>query len=586
MSFCIAYKLVNDVWEDFSVVESRQTPSPLVISRDSKSLYIGEAFDITSEELFDLDWEKNPNVLNNYCSAIAIIRHDATKCSFATDTTGRELIFIYSSPHLFLLADSFWEICKRVQPRYSDIDSDVLKEIIAAGGGVPSDHKTPLRGCSWVGPNMFGEFDCADGTLNLRRFKDIRRSGEVKNLNDAVEGMDEAMNYMAESLIERFPSEVFGLGLSGGLDSRVALHYLLKHGAKLECFNTCTTRPHKLLLANSVSKARALAACSNVSYREVEWLPEKIRSKMNKMLIGQPLGTGGHYTNAYKYEEDYMPRFDILVTAGQAIGPYLVGVSAPKNSKTMSRSKVLSSLMQLTYASAQPYSFTEHSIRKQLNKMLPITLDSKLGPNNELWSRIVNDKTNARIASKVATFVDDRLEKGYQPADITLDFRTTTLGAIGRNGAYESRFGDVRSFTIYTPFLVKEGLKWDIPLIEDRRILKELIKRKIPEFASIGEEEVGSVGQARSSTIFLNKLEFVLRGSGIMAEEWYRNNQYIREAFIEDMVNECEWFYAMIPAAKDIEGVWAFSPARRNSVWEVKRLVDCLERKTYCEFKC
>lgn len=181
--------------------------------------------------------------------------------------------------------------------------------------------------------------------------------------------------------------------------------------------------------------------------------------------------------------------------------------------------------------------------------------------------------------------MDDRLAKGYRPADITLDFRTSTLGAIGRNGAYESSFGRFRNFTIYTPFLVREGLRWDIPLVEDRRVLKELVKREIPEFASVGEEEVGSVGSASSLALFANKLEFVARGSGIMAEEWYRNHPAIRKAFHEDMGNDCTWFYELVPGAREVDSVWKMSPARKNSIWEMKRLVDCIETRRYLEFE-
>lgn len=137
----------------------------------------------------------------------------------------------------------------------------------------------------------------------------------------------------------------------------------------------------------------------------------------------------------------------MLVTAGQGIGPYLVGVSAAPGSDAWTREDVLGYLLGLSHASAQPYSFTIHSIKKQLVKMGLRGLDTTEGPEYSQWRRIATDDAHERVAGKVAAFVDDRLAKGYRPADITLDFRTSTLGAIGRNGAYESSFGRFRNFT-------------------------------------------------------------------------------------------------------------------------------------------
>lgn len=273
-----------------------------------------------------------------------------------------------------------------------------------------------------------------------------------------------------------------------------------------------------------------------------------------------------------------------MITAGQGIGPYLVGVSAVTNSDSLGRADVIEYLERLSYASAQPYPFTLHSIKKQLWKMGFKNLDTTQGPEYEQWLKIVSDDTYQRINKKISSFVDDRIESGYRPADITLDFRTSTLGSIGRCGAYESGLGKFRSFTIYTPFLVKDGLKWDISLIEERRILKELIRKKIPEFADIGEEEVGSIESKGTLSTFVNKLDFVARGSGIMAEEWYRNNKFVRNAFLEDMNNKNVWFYKLVPAAANYRSIWKMSPARMNSIWEMKRLIDCIEDKKYMEF--
>ena len=120
------------------------------------------------------------------------------------------------------------------------------------------------------------------------------------------------MTNMANYLVSRHDGERFGLGLSGGLDSRTALHYLAEAGIEPSSFNICVSRPHKVLLASSVLNSRSLANAANANYCEVEWRPESIRSKMDAMLEHHPLGTCGHYTNAYKYETLGLPEFESL----------------------------------------------------------------------------------------------------------------------------------------------------------------------------------------------------------------------------------------------------------------------------------
>lgn len=568
-----------------SRIDPRDIPSSLRVSTDGKSLYVGEVFDRSDEEFFQCGWEDDPNFLNQGLSALYAVRFDSCNCVFAADVSGRELLYYYISDFCFILSDSFWGILKRIQPSFEDIDKSVLAESITMGGGSPCDYSTPIKGLKWLGANYAGVFNPDAWTLGVHSYADIRRSGEVKDMDEAIEGFDTSMHKMTECLAERHPNAKFGLGLSGGLDSRTALHYLLEAGLDVTCFNVGKSKPHGFLLASSLGKAHKLAAISNVEYCTVEWYPETLREKMNLMLKNQPIGTGGHYTNAYKYETNGRPHFDVLIGGGQAIGPMLVGVSAFDKSDKLGEEDVFAYLMHLAVGEVRAYSYTENSIRKQLLQFGLKNVDTEAGKNADQWNRIVGKESYLRIADKIGRYVKGCVERGYGPSDITLDYRTRALGPTGRNGAYESGLGTEKSYTIYTPFLIREALKWDTPLVEKRRVLKALIAKKCPEYSKIGEETFGSTKVRQSArSLFLQKIEFALRGSGIMTDDWYSRHRVVRELFIEDMANSCEWFYELIPAARDYEGVWEMSPARMNTIWEAKRLIDCIENKNYLEY--
>ena len=576
--FYISYKQKNKKFVLDANVNAREIPSRLAISKDGRSFCVGCSVDVTPEELFASEWRTDPRILNETCSALYIVHYDENGCTFATDNSGRELIFCYHSDDCLVLSDSFWGILKIIQPSYDDLDPEIVAEMIASAGGVPCDNATPIKGLFWLPVNTICSFDACTGEFTKRVYADTKRTCEITSLNEAVESFDWCMGKMASYLAREHAGERFGLGLSGGLDSRVALHYLEGAGIRPTAFNLCVTRPHKLFLATSVLNARSLARAAHADYREVEWRPETVRVKMDAMLIHNPLGTCGHSTNAYKYETQGLPEFDVLVTAGQAIGPNLVGGTVVSNADTMSKEEVFDCLYTICTGDILPYAYTEGLVRGKLNA-------KRDGAGHEAWEEIITTTVTNSMAQRIRCFIDDRYRRGFTAADTLMDYRTSALGAIGRDGAYESLFGTKRSYTIYTPFLVREGLKWDVPLVKERLVLKELIKRKIPEFAEVGEETYGGLDTSSKLRSGLGKLVFLLRGSGIMAQEWYARHPAIREAFLEDMTSQCEWFFAMFPCTRKYEEIWQMSPSRRNAVWELKRLIDCIETKRYLSFE-
>jgi hypothetical protein len=528
--FIIEYKRTGDgIYSKFEDIKERTIPSSLVTSSSKNAFYVGELFDSTKEKLFESGWEKSPNILSKFCSALYLVKHEMDECHFATDISGRELLFYYYDESKFILSDSMWGIINIVKPGIDDIDKEVIEEMIAIGGSMPCDYKTIIKNMFWVGANYIGHFNPKNWTLEIERYAVIRRTGTIKDISQAVENMDMAMSSMAKKIVERHRGEKIGLGLSGGLDSRIALHYLKKANANLVCFNTSDSKPNGWLLASNLINSHKLAEKAGVDYYDVEWFPSSIRYKMDVMLKNQPIGTCGHYTNAYKYESFGMPKFDVLVGAGQAIGPMLVGVSVAENSKELTQDNVKEYLMHLATSEVRGYSYRKYIVRKQLNQLGMKFIDFEKGKDYSFWNSIIGEATYQRIRNKVNKYVDLCYELNYSPADVTLDYRTSALGPTGRNGAYESQLGTKKSYTIYTPFLIKEALKWDETIVENRKILKELISKKYQNLHLLVRKRM--VAQNKSNQPF----HCSGKSSFIYAEDqelWQMNGMRITHTYI------------------------------------------------------
>lgn len=583
MAFCVSYER-NEGAISVSVKRgSREAPSPIVYSPNGESVIVGEFYRVDAQEIFECPWRDRPALLNEFCSAMCIAQFREEECCFAADLSGYETLYYYHSADRFILSDSFWDIVKIIRPQFDDVNKEVLQQMFVAGGGLPPDRQTPIKGLSYLAPNTLGRYDAKTGLLSFEKFGELRHTSAVKSLDEAVESLDCALGEMTDTLLEMFPQAVFGLGLSGGLDSRVALHYLQERDCDLRCFNVSTKRPHGILLANNLNRAHSLAREAGCKYVDVEWCPDSISEKMDLLLERQPCGTAGHYTNAFKYECIGMPVFDILLTGGQVLGSHLVGASAPVGCGEYTAGQVVDYLYQKRNCDAvRAYGYDEQMLRRHMGEG---RFDEEQGASYELWSSFAAPSAAETLRDMVEMQVRDKLVDGWRPVDIFLEFITSTQSAVARNGAYESRLGTMRSFTLYSPHMFKSGLSWDASLIEDRKVLKRLIEVKMPEFASIGEERIGSVRARRSSVLALaNKIEFFIRGDGIMSDEWHSRSRAVRDAYRTDMANGLSWFIRLFPLAENQGALARLSPSRKGVVWAIKRLVDCLENEKYLNF--
>ena len=238
MSFLIKYndgKLV-----DSKMLHKRETPCPSYLCKDGSTFCVGEVFNKTFDDIACSGWETNLESINNIIGDIAIARATDEKCIFAVDLCGIDNLFYFRDNSKFIISDNIWEIVNDIQPRFEDLNQEWIRNNLVY---CVINGETFINNLKVLMPGQIGTYDPKQNVLNIREYRKFGYSSDIKTLAGAVESMDKALDTMFVSLKSKFGDDcVYGMGLSGGLDSRVIPYYAKKHNMNLVSWNICTDR--------------------------------------------------------------------------------------------------------------------------------------------------------------------------------------------------------------------------------------------------------------------------------------------------------------------------------------------------------
>lgn len=578
MSILIEYE--NGSLKTAALVSKRTTPSPSYQCEDKKTFCIGDIYDVTFEDLSKMDWQTNPTILNDILGTKAITQANYSSCSFAVDMNGWDTFYYYYSGSRFILSDNFWDIVKRLEPTYEDLDIPQLHRqlIVSSTSG-----RTFVKNLFVLKPSHIGVYDAEKNALTIQKYQEFRYSGEITDISEAADRVDAILHDAMEKIREKCGDVLFGVGLSGGMDSRLIPHYAKAHGLRLTSFNTCIPKPHKLLSAQSIVRAKALAKIFDIPFTPVHWKKETIKEKFRLATRNYPLDFGG---GAFKHEPDGKPQYDIHLTGGGGVD---IGCSLPLGLSESSEEELVDAIIQTFFPSFST-SFSNRASRavSYLLNTTPKIGDSHRGMLMEL---LLKDEDFESAKEEIVAFVAEGKRAGKNHINIFEDYMINVVDSLCRNGGHESALATKRAFSIYIPFILREVLNWDPVLLEDRAVLSELIRRHVPEVADVREETFFAAANDQNPGVVSKSLalaETLLRGNGTAIERYtYRKRQF-RKLFLDEMnQNRNSWFHRAMGIC-DVEITEKMmlndSPRAASRVWQLKDVIDCLEHKDYLSF--
>lgn len=543
-----------------------------VPDRSGLAVFKGDLFGIDTPMLERAIRDKGleavlPTLVGEFCG-VWLDRESDQVIAF-TDKSGRENIFCYECGSELVLSDDFWEVAHEIGASAEDVDPQSVKELTFFY--YPLAYKTILKNVSFVPPATIAKFG-TDAPADRITYWALRYNPQVDlSLDDAVDELDQQLHCAFRAIRGRCGDVRYGVGLSGGLDSRVIPHYALRNSMSLQSFIIGERRPNRLLLSRDHKSARTLARYFGLHHTEVEWNSEAFARKMYYDIRNFPIGASQFFITL----QETIPSFDVLLTGASGI---VVGAELPPNVATQSREELVNTLIsQFSLLSSQSFwtrasrSINEISHRQLVRpKRQQLNLDGLLTTNE---CSLVRDGISAYVHSR-----SDR-----SAIDIFQEYFFHHIGSRNKSGAFESLQNRQRSFSIYSPFLLDTSLHWKPEFLVNRLILRRLIAKVTPGIAgvraqdfrvSIAEDaQAGSLSRARAMC------EYLARGGGLRHEAWARRQAYIE--FSQAILRKRNRLFESLFSLDSVRRTLDVNPRLYERCTKTKMLLDLIDSGQY-----
>jgi len=445
---------------------------PFINAKKVNNIYLrGDLFKFNNNEYFFFKptlYEKEKNIqeyfqefvknkkyfISNLNGEFILFYYNANKNNifFATDRLAKEIGLYYFNEKDLIITNSFWDGVKAISPKAQDINIQSMKEIIVHNRALL--HNTIINNYKFIEPATFME-------IKLNKNIEIKKEKYWQfnfNINDTLE-MDEVINQIEKYFDSTFkmlknkysPETKFGVGLSGGLDSRLVAYYCNKYNMKLIPY--CIGEKYYIYPIKTqgykVAKKIADYFCLD-NFKFIEYNSESYFRKLFYDIYYLPYINSSIEINPLIH----IPDFDIMIN-GEHGGVF----------------------------------FGEFDFRPLLNY-------SKLSLEKYLLEflchyhkkEMVMSKNEINIAlNKVKDYVQKI--KTHDRYQIFYQFFFEIYGSKSQRGFFESNYGFKKS---YSPFLNPKFfnyfLTWDSKFLIDRVLQKALFKKYYTELSKIPDE--------------------------------------------------------------------------------------------------
>ncbi|MBB1470269.1 hypothetical protein H5232_17725 [Pseudoalteromonas sp. SG41-5] len=455
-----------------------------------------------------------------------------------SDITGRDLIY-YCEDNNSISTD-FWSIVDTENKKKSDIDIQRCKEFILMLSDV--EHKTIVNGINIL-PSASVFTLAASLKVKKKKYWSFKLCKNNLTKDAKYDLLEDCLDSFFSDIASRYANVSFGVGVSGGLDSRLIPYYCNKHEIKIEPFIIGEEKPNIFLQSNDHKRATEICDKYGYSLLNHNFDNRNFREKIRKDALQAPSTA----SQILKMPKSELITFTHLITGASG---YIVG-SSPFYGCPSSldlKATIFNRQTVLKY-------FPKH---KKTKKVLNYIFGSNIDVSEKFPIEFEGVLSSGEI-SILKSKLDDYLVQyeGFNTTEVLMNYAVDILGQRNKMGAFESLLGEVESFTMYGPNMLKCVESWGVKDIFNRTFFEDFIRERHPELAAIkSQDHKSSLNTRKESSIskIKNILEFTFRGRGVMNyENWAKNNDFLNE--VMEMFNEYDYLEGYIELDTVIKNV-------------------------------
>jgi asparagine synthetase B (glutamine-hydrolysing) len=184
----------------------------------------------------------------------------------ATDRLGKENAFLWRKEEEFLIGNSFWQIGEILKPTQNDINWFMIRRFIIYNCDI--NLETPILNCKTIPPASICKWDFVHNhQFEQHTYWELRFNVDYNiSLDDAADTIYEYFDHTFQVLKNKYNNDTrFGIGLSGGLDSRILSHFTQKYQMNTIGYIVGEKYVHPPLKSNTYYLSKHIARLTNVN---------------------------------------------------------------------------------------------------------------------------------------------------------------------------------------------------------------------------------------------------------------------------------------------------------------------------------
>lgn len=484
-------------------------------------IFSEQKIDLIIKKIIEEDKGFFLEIIGEYSIIVYNIKSD--NIYILNDKAGRNLLY-YSTKHHLSISEDFWGIIKYNKFTVNDVDELLLKEHVCFY--VSLEYHTLFKELSIL-PNASYTI-IKNNNLNIQKYWHFK----LKENDYSTEKKYDMLHKSFEMTIEKAQKQnssdtIYGIGVSGGMDSRLVPHYTLKNNMKLHSYIIGEEKPNKFLKSNDHISSDLVVDYFSLKHQKLNYNELTYKEKNRLDAIYNPIGT----SQIFKIPKISNIDFDVLLTGASG---FIVGASPFYNSV---RNLPIETLI---FDKQSSLKLRKRFVRlfKGINYLIGKDIFDTKDKIEDSIDGLITENEVIEIKKHLSNFLTQM--NALNQTEKLMNYAIGILGHRNKSGSFESLLNHKENYALYSTYTLEMMKYLNEDEIYDRKLFEDFIKVRLPELANIkGQDHKTSL--INSTPKFFQKLwsisTFTIRGQGVMNyHNWVKSsafNQYIRTTLNE-----------------------------------------------------